>query len=85
MKKILIVGLLVAVVLVSIGLVAAGNVLGPGDRNEPDDGTSECNCICEGEGNCICEGQCNAEQCCNQYMNGNCLKNSSPNGCCKIN
>ena len=87
MKKILIVGILVAIALVYIGLVTAGNVFNSGD------GTSECNCICDGQGNCICEGngqcicdgQCNAEQCRNQYMNGNCLKNSNPNGCCKIN
>ena len=88
MKKILIVGLLVAIALVSIGLVTAGNVFG-----QSGDGTNECNCICDGQGNCVCEGQgncvcdgqCDGEQCKNQYMNGNCLKNSNPTGCCKIN
>ena len=88
MKKILIVGILLAIVIVSIGLVTAANVFG-----QSDDGTSECNCICDGqgncicdgEGNCICDGQCNPEQCRIQYMNGNCLKNCNPNGCCKIN
>jgi len=88
MKKILIVGILIAIVLVSIGLVTAANVFG-----QSDDRTNECNCICDGQGNCLCEGggnclcdgQCNPKQCRNQYMNGCCLKNSNPNGCCKIN
>jgi len=88
MKKILMVGILAAIILVSISLVTAANVFGrSGDK------TSECNCICdgqgncicEGEGNCICDGQCNPEQCKNQNMNGDCLKNRNPNGCCKIN
>lgn len=91
MKKILIVGILVSIVLVSIGLVTASNVFGTGDVTSESDKECSCicdgqgNCICMGEGNCICDGQCNAAQCCNQYMNSKCLHNNNSNGCCKIN
>jgi hypothetical protein len=95
MKKILIVGILIAVVLVSIGLVTAGNIFGTNDVTSESDNirNGECNFICNGQGNCICvregscicDGQCNTEQCCNQYMNDKCLQNNNSNGCCKIN
>lgn len=91
MKKILIAGILVALILVSIGLVTAGNLLGTGDVTGVNNKECNCicdgqgNCICEGEGNCICDGQCNAEKCCNQYMNGKCLQNNNSNSCCKRN
>ncbi|MCJ7571656.1 MAG: hypothetical protein MUO82_07245 [Candidatus Thermoplasmatota archaeon] len=91
MKKILIVGILVAIVLVSIGLVTAGNLLGTG--NVISDSNKECKYICDGQGNCTCDGrcnctyggQCNIGQCCNQYMNSKCLINNNSNGCCKKN
>lgn len=79
MKKILIVGIFVFVVLMSIGLVTAGNIFGT------DDVASESGNIRNGEYNCICKGQCNAEQCFNQYMKGKCLQNNYSNGCSKIN
>jgi len=91
MKKILIVGILVTIILVSIGIVTAGNLLGKGDVIGENDKECIClrdgegNCILDGEGKCICEGQCTLEQCINQNMNGKCLINNNPNGCCKRN
>jgi len=79
MKKILIVGIFVFVVLMSIGLVTAGNIFGT------DDVAGKSDNILNAECNCICDGQCNAEQCFNQYMNGKCLQNNNSNGCCKMN
>ncbi len=91
MKKILIAGILVAIVLVSIGIVTASDLLGTGDVTGENGKEciclrdSEGNCILNGEGNCICEEQCTVEQCINQNMNGKCLINNNSNGCCKRN
>ena len=86
---------MVAIVLVSIGLATAGNLLGTSDVTGENDNIRDGECIClrdgEGncilnvEGNCICEGQCSIEQCINQNMNGKCLNNNNSNGCCKRN
>ncbi len=90
MKKVLTATILITLVLVSIGLATAGNLLGSNNT------TGECskeNCVCDGqgkciynrEGNCVCNGQCNAKQCCNQNLNNRCLLNNNLNGCCKSN
>jgi len=99
MRKIMIAGILVAIVIASIGLVTAGNGFVPGDGTDEcenvcdgsgdgtcdGDGIGECkgNCKQYGEGDSICDGQCDGEQNNNQYARGKCSKNSNSNGCCK--
>jgi hypothetical protein len=90
MRKILILGILVAMTIASIGLVTAGNGFGPGDgecvNNKvcDGDGTEECdgNCKQYGEGDDFSDGQCDGEQKRNQYNKGNCNKNMNNRGCC---
>ena len=57
MRKIMIAGILVAIVIASIGLVTAGNGFGPGD------GTEDCENICDGDGPGIstCDGDDSGE------------------------
>jgi hypothetical protein len=71
MRKILIAGILVAVVLASIGLVTAGNGFGPGD------GTGESDKVCDddgygpGDGTCNGDGSRDCESNCKQFGEGN--------------
>ncbi len=74
MKKIMIVGIILSIVLVSIGLVTAGNGFGPGD------GTGTCDKTCDGDGYGPCTGTCNGDgpgEC-----TGTCKQNGECTGIC---
>jgi hypothetical protein len=72
MRKILIAGIMVAIVIASIGLVTAGNGFGPGD------GTGKCDNICDGEGYGPGDGICDGEG--NGDCDGNCKLYGEDNG-----
>jgi|GEM_PF-6853291 len=55
MKKILIAIIFVSIILISIGIVTAGNLLGKGNVIGEND--KECICLRDGKGNCILDGE----------------------------
>ena len=73
MRKIFVAGILVAIIIASIGLVTAGNGFGPVD------GTGECDNICDGDGygpDGTCHGEGTGE------CEGNCKHYGEDNGIC---
>ena len=74
MRKILIAGTLVSIILASIGLVTAGNGFGPGD------GTGECDNVCNDDGYGPGDGTCDGEG--TGEGEGNCKQNGEGNELC---
>ena len=74
MRKILIAGILVVIVLASIGLVTAGNGFGPSD------GTGESDKVCDDDGYGPGDGTCDGEG--TGECEGNCKQNGEGNGIC---